>query len=119
MTLRLTPMNLARAYEYLRATSPLDELNLPPASKVKFSVKRYRDRFSHMQGYRRSTEVEIAISERLVGSTFMLMASMAHEQIHLYQHINRSETPKTQHNAEFDEIADRVCIAHGFDRKSF
>lgn len=119
MTLRLTPDMLAAAYEYLRKTYPFNEMNLPPARKVKFSVKHYRDRFSHMQGYRRSTDVEIAISSKFVGSTAVLMASMAHEQIHLHQHTTKTETPKTQHNAEFVELADRVCEAHGFDRKTF
>lgn len=119
MTLRLTPKSLAANYEYLRSTPPFDELNLPPARKIKFHVKRYRDRFSHMIGYRRSTEAEIAISEILVGSTFVLTASMGHEMIHLYQHCEKTETAKTQHNAEFEQMADRVCEVHGFDRKTF
>lgn len=119
MMLKLTPKSLAAAYEYLRAEGPLSELGLPHARKIKFSVKNYRDRFSHMIGYRRSKDAEIAISERYVGSSLILLSSMSHEQIHLYQHREGTETPNTHHNAEFEEIADRVCEFHHFDRKTF
>lgn len=119
MTLRLTPKVLAGAYTFLKATEPFDSWGLPPASKIKFSVKHYRDRYSHMIGYRNSIEAEIAISSKWVGSTAVLIPSMAHELIHLHQHLAKTETAKTQHNAEFDATADAVCEIHGFDRKTF
>ncbi|MBV9548892.1 MAG: SprT-like domain-containing protein [Alphaproteobacteria bacterium] len=119
MTLPLSPVMLARAYDYLRSSPPFIEWRLPPSRTLLFRVTRHADRFSHVRGYIRSQGAEIAVSERKVGSSRVLIECMAHEMIHLHQHLQRSETPKTQHNAEFEALADLVCRLHGFDRKTF
>lgn len=119
MTLRLTPKVLIRAYEYIRVTEPFDRLKLPSHKAIKFRVTRHKDRFAHTLGYRRTKEVEIAVSEKCVGSSRVLIECMSHECIHLYQHLNGTETANTQHNAEFEALADEACKCHGFDRKTF
>lgn len=43
---------------------------------------------------------------------------MAHEMIHLHQHLRKTET-RAQHNAEFKRLAAQVCAQHIFDPKSF
>jgi SprT-like family len=118
--LHLTPECLETAYEYLRATLPFRRMNLPHADNLIFRVMGARDRFGHFRGRIKTTPElnEIGVSIRVVKSTDLLMATMAHEMIHLYQHENGSCT-KSAHNAEFGRIAARVCRIHGFDHESF
>lgn len=119
MALRLTHENLPAAYEYLRACEPFCRWKLPHADEIGFAVTRHRDRYAHMQGYQRSTEAEIAVSERMVGTTKLLMEVMAHEMIHLHQHLKKLETAGTMHNADFMRRAKVVCKRHGFDLQAF
>ena len=118
--LHLTPDSLENAYEYLRTTLPFRRMNLPHADNLVFRVMGARDRFGHFRGRIKSTPDlnEIGVSIRVVKSTDLLMATMAHEMIHLYQHENGGCT-RGAHNAEFERIAVRVCRIHGFDRESF
>lgn len=119
MALRLTHENLPAAYEYLRACEPFSKWKLPEADEVGFQVTRHRDRYAHMQGYQRSTQAEIAISEKRVGSSHGLIEVMAHEMIHLHQHLAGTETAGTQHNAQFMKLARKVCEIHVFDPRAF
>lgn len=119
--LRLTPEMLEQAYEYLRASPPFCRWDLPSADEVCFRVLGARDRFGHFRGrHRRAGEngfSEIAISAQLVKSSNLLIATMAHEMIHLYQDENGAA--RGHHNAEFRRLAKRVCAIHGFDDAEF
>lgn len=119
MSLHLTPEMLEHAYEYLRASRPFRSWKLPHADEVGFFITRHKDRYGHMHGYKRSEEAEIAISELNIGSSVKLLEKMAHEMIHLYQHRQKTETPNTQHNAEYKRLARGVCNEHWFDYKDF
>jgi hypothetical protein len=44
---------------------------------------------------------------------------MAHEMIHQHQQRQRTDTPNTEHNAEFMRLARAVCRHHGWDEKEF
>jgi hypothetical protein len=118
--LHLTPDSLENAYEYLRTTLPFRRMNLPHADNLFFRVMGARDRFGHFRGRIRNTPElnEIGVSIRVVHSTDLLMATMAHEMIHLFQHEKGSDS-RADHNAEFKRLAERVCRIHGFDRESF
>jgi hypothetical protein len=118
--LHLTPDCLENAYEYLRTTPPFRGMNLPHADNLVFRVMGARDRFGHFRGrYKSIPDLnEIGVSISSVNSTDLLMATMAHEMIHLYQHENGSAT-RSAHNTEFERIASRVCRVHGFDRETF
>lgn len=120
--LHLTPEMLEQAYEYLRASTPFCHWRLPQADEVSFQVLGARDRFGHFRGrHRRPSGAngfsEIAISCRLVHSTELLMATMAHEMIHLYQ--DENGWARGHHNSQFRRLAKRVCSAHGFDFAQF
>ena len=84
--LHLTPDSLENAYEYLRTTLPFRRMNLPHADNLVFRVMGARDRFGHFRGRIKSMPEfnEIGVSIRVVKSTDLLMATMAHEMIHLY-----------------------------------
>ena len=120
--LHLTPELLEAAYEYLRHAPPFRGWNLPEPDQILFRVMGARDRFGHFRG--RHTRArgadsfsEIAISAGMVRSTDMLMATMAHEMIHLYQ--DETGTARGHHNPKFLKRAKRVCRIHGFDPESF
>jgi len=120
--LTLTPQMLESAYEYLRLTPPFRGWDLPESDAISFRVLGARDRFGHFRGRHRRAEgadgfSEIAISAGLVRSTALLMATMAHEMIHLYQ--DETGTARGHHNPQFHKLARRVCAAHGFDYETF
>ena len=120
--LTLTPEMLENAYEYLRVSPPFRAWNLPHADQVMFRVMGTRDRFGHFRGrHRKATGndgfSEIAISAGMVKSTDLLLSTMAHEMIHLYQ--DETGTARGHHNPAFQRIARRVCSIHGFDYESF
>ena len=118
--LHLTPEALENAYEYLRVTLPFRRWDLPHADNLVFRVMGARDRYGHFKGRIKdnSDMNEIGVSQRKVQSTDMLMATMAHEMIHLFQH-EKGSASRSDHNAEFRRVAERVCRVHGFDRESF
>ena len=118
-SLHLTPDCLENAYEYLRTTPPFRGMNLPHADDLVFRVMGARDRFGHFRGRFKSVPDfnEIGVSIRSVNSTDLLMATMAHEMIHLYQ--DETGTARGHHNPKFLKLARRVCKIHGFDPESF
>jgi len=118
--LHLTPEALENAYEYLRVTLPFRRWDLPHADNLVFRVMGARDRYGHFKGrIKDNTDLnEIGVSQRKVQSTDMLMATMAHEMIHLHQH-EKGGCTRGVHNAHFMRLAARVCRVHGFDLETF
>ena len=56
---------------------------------------------------------EIAISAGIVRSGDVLISTMAHEMIHLYQH--ETGTVRGHHNPKFRKPSVWICAIHGFD----
>ncbi|MBV8977318.1 MAG: SprT-like domain-containing protein [Alphaproteobacteria bacterium] len=120
MGLPLSPGIIAGAYEFLRMTPPFRGWKLPQAAEVEFVVSRHRNHVAYHRGRRRKVRShEIGVSEVCVGHTNTLLRAMAHEMIHQYQQRARTETPHTEHNAEFLRLARLVCRYHGWDEKEF
>ena len=122
MKFRMTKSQLIQAYQLLSETEPFKAWNLPDATEIKFVVIRSRRMMGYYLNHRRSEiEHEIGISERCVGSLMTLLRVMAHEKVHLYQHITkpRTHTPGVEHNAAFRKLSDEVCEIHGWDRMEF
>lgn len=116
MTLPLTPEMLAHAYEYLACQKPFSSWNLPPAEDVKFAVIRHKDRFAHYQ--MRGGEHHLEFSKHCFARHEVLIATMAHELIHLHAELAEMATGDS-HGKAFQKIADRVCKIHSFDRTTF
>jgi hypothetical protein len=117
MTLPLTRDVLAAAYDYLRATPPFNAWNLPEPDDIKFKVVRSPT----LRGYYLRDEAGkqvIAMSARNIGHSINVIATMAHEMIHLHQGETNMENG-AEHNAAFNKLAARVCKLHGFDPKLF
>jgi hypothetical protein len=117
MALRITPERLAAVYDMLRAWPPFHAWRMPPSSEVKFRVSKTRQWYAAwwIEGVRHHIEV----SEKKHGHLASVVASMAHEMLHVYQRIARTETRGVEHNAEFIRLAKRVCAIHGFDPGQF
>ena len=120
--IQITPDHLAAMYDCMRHMPPFSDWNLPVAEEVEFHVTRSRkDRGSYtcwISGPHAGTHI-ITVSAANIGHFISLAQVMAHEMIHLKQRRDRTETPKTKHNAEFCQIAWVVCDTHGWDQKLF
>ena len=122
MTLALTPARLAAAYDFLRAFPPFCNWGLPPASEVVFKVLATRNFYGH---YARTLKRDgplkhyISVSEGRVGHAGTLLATMAHEMLHLRQELVESTTPHADHNAAFQRAANAICRRFGFDPRAF
>lgn len=116
MTLRLTPDNLAAAYDYLRTTDPFITWKLPKSGRVKFRVIKDPRVFADF-GVENGAPV-IRVSTARNGHTNTLLSTVAHEAIHLHQYLRKLET-KGEHNADFKRRAKRICALHGFDPLTF
>ncbi len=116
MALPLTPDVLQAAYEFIRTTKPFRGWNLPEGDDVKFKVVRttkLRGWYDFENGHH-----TIAISAGCISHTSNLIATMAHEVIHLHQRHCCMET-SAQHNAAFKRLAATVCKVHGYDPMLF
>lgn len=121
MALKLTPVNLRHAYEFLCHTEPFDKWNMPASDNFIFRVlrdKAHRGWYLHWRPIGQGANV-IGISRSCIGFTDNLIRTMAHEMIHVHQHHVGMETRGVQHNAAFLKLAAKVCKAHGFDEKLF
>lgn len=114
MTLRLTPDLLAAAYDFLLTTHPVKSWKLPPSDEVEFHVVRSTKIFGDC--VQDGDKLVIRVSEAKNGHMETLLATIAHEIIHLRQFITGDTG---NHNAYFHKMARQVCKAHGYDPKSF
>ena len=117
--MRLTPDIVAGAYEYLRTTPPYRGWKLPHADEVEFVITRNRWTGQHRGYHRDRTRHEIGISELCASYSETIMRCVGHEMIHQYQRLKGSETPNTEHNAEFAKLALLACRHHGWDPRNF
>ena len=115
----LTPERLAAVYECLRAFPPFNRLCLPDASVIKFRVLKTRAYHGDYTRYIGTNEHFIGVSKATHAHFESLASTIAHEAIHLHQAIAKTETGKTQHNAEFKRLALRACKTFGFDYGQF
>lgn len=108
--LHLTPETLAAAYTFLRASRPFNRWRLPPAHEIKFRVTQSIADAGYCKG------AEIGVSARCSSHTGSMLATMAHEMIHL--HLDRKGVKK-HHGPEFHRAAEMVSREHGFDYRRF
>ena len=115
MSLRLTPEVLAAAYEYLRACPPFNRWKMPEVDDVAFKVSR-DTRTDGLCFQTADGGYGIAISDAKHSHTATLMATMAHEMVHVY--LDRRGV-RAHHGADFRRCAALVCKHHGFDLAGF
>ena len=116
MPIPLNAEMLAHIYDYLACQPPFSKWNLPPSEDIKFSISRKRDRFAHYQCI--GSDHHIVVSSHFVGRHETLVATVAHEMIHLHCEL-AGITTSNPHDATFHKYADRICKLHEFDRLIF
>lgn len=114
MTLKLTPDLLRAAYDLLGETEPFKRWNLPDSDEIRFRVYRSGD-YGLFQTD--GPDMTISASERMIGHLGTLLSTIAHEKIHVYQHVTGMPM---DHGAGFKKLAAEVCRHHrDFDPKNF
>jgi hypothetical protein len=114
MTLKLHPEMLVAAYEYLRTTEPFKAWNLPHSDDVGFHVVKTSVMSADFSVENGMPIIRVSLAKN--GHTNSLMETMAHEMIHLRQHLTKD---REVHGRRFQKMAARVCKAHGFDPLTF
>lgn len=114
--LSLTPENLEAAYTLLCTTPPFNRWKLPPASEVEFHIQRTRKQFADCEIVNGTPIIRVSAAKQTQLCT--LLATMAHELIHLHEFLTRP-AKEVCHGASFHKHADRICKVHGFDRGAF
>ncbi len=112
MGLPLTKETLKAAYDLLLLTPPFKRWKMPPSSAINFSITRSINSRGSATGMDK-----IDISSRNIGRLDNLLMTMAHEMVHIYNHV-KGHT-RAAHGKEFQRCADMICKHHGFDRQMF
>lgn len=118
--LRLTPRLMHDFYKAFSRTPPFGQKGwrLLPADEVIFKVSRTLHLGDHSYTPGKKDHA-IALSELRHGHLHTMLVTLAHEMVHLVQAVEKTETPKAEHNADFRRRAKIVCRAFGFDPKEF
>lgn len=116
--MRLTPDLLASAYDLLRHTKPFEGWNLPEAEDIRFEVLRTRKLWGDcaLMGDGRN---RIRLSSTRHTRLTTVLATMAHEMIHL--HLDRcGAKDSSDHGVAFRQLRDKVCrVNPEFDPETF
>ena len=114
MTLKLHPEMIAAGYEFLRQTEPFHHMKLPEAEDIGFHVVRSRKMFADFSVENGIPVIRVSTEKN--GHTNTLLATIAHEMIHLHQELTGD---RETHGPRFKRMAAKVCRAHGFDPLTF
>lgn len=111
--MKLTPEMLSACYAAVRASVP--RWKLPPASEVKFTVTRHKDRHAD---YTYDGEHAIRVSENQHNLALTVLRSVAHEACHLRVQIAKP-SQRTEHGNEWKKAAATICKVWGWDVADF
>ena len=115
----LTEEMLRRCYEFLCSTDPFVKWNLPDSEDVRFILRRTKtSRGMYAQHYVEGDRNTIEISQGKHGHINTLLATMAHEMVHLHMW-EAGMAGNAEHGKAFYRIANQVCKSHGYDPKAF
>ena len=116
MTIKLTPDVLRACFDFLSETDPFDRWSLD-SDCVIFKVARGKS----CHGWYKFHDGKhlIAVSSGMVGHTSSLIATMAHEMIHMHERNAGTCKPGVEHSGAFKKWAAMVCRSHGFDPMAF
>lgn len=106
--MKLTPDLLAAAYELLRQTAPFDKWNLPDSEDVTFSVLRTAKLFGDYTTPPHTIRLSTRRHTRLTG----VLATMAHEMLHLHLGEMGCHKDSVRHGPAFRLLAGEVCVQH-------
>jgi len=114
--MHLTPDICERAYELLRVTKPFSGWQLPEADEVEFRVGKSNKVYGGCG--ERSTGHLIELSATMNTDLTTALQTMAHEMIHLHQHmIGVRHERDGNHGRTFDAAAYKVCRENRWYRR--
>jgi hypothetical protein len=118
--LHITPEIVENAYELLKLTPPFRGWKLPPADDVVFSAVPIKGARGGCQGehWFDGKSHHIRINPKRHSALSSMLATLAHEMIHMRE-AQLALRNDVFHGRMFQEMADRVCKAHTFDRGQF
>lgn len=117
MGLKVTNELVEATYELLRMTKPFKGWRLPHADDISFSI--FRDRTARGEFKMSASGVPtISINDTYHHTLHELTKTVAHEMCHLHEQLY-GPRKDIHHGAWFNDCADKVCKAHGFDRGAF
>jgi hypothetical protein len=106
---------LRAVYDMLEMTEPFCRWNLPPSEDIEFAVTQ-SPKISGRCSVGEGPTFKLEVSNKLHTYPKTMMATMAHEMIHVYQACAGIEFDDGQ---GFKVLAAEVCEAHGFDLGAF
>ncbi len=115
--MKITPAVLKAAYVFLKHFEPFQDL--PGSSEIQFKVIRCDDDRGYFHQGGGSKDYLIAVSARCTSHMDSLVKVMAHEMMHLKQHIDGTETKGVIHNKEFTLLGQTLCTEMGWDPGMF
>jgi len=117
----LTVPAIKAAYDYLDETAPFVGWNLPDSDSITFGIASDRTLFGWYtaEGRRPRRRYGIWISKFNVVQTETLIATMAHEMLHIHQDQTGQSKRSNEHNRAFHRDAELICAIHGFDPGRF
>jgi len=110
-----TPEILERAYDLLCATRPFRRWSMPDSADVEFHVVR-GIRGGALADYCWDGRHIIRVALGGCSHTWPLLATVAHEMVHLRQ---RMLHRPVNHGHLFKRLAEQVCREHGWDPRGF
>jgi hypothetical protein len=113
--MHLTPESLAAMYELVRVLPPFSKWNLPDAEDVEFHVSGFRNRNGDYSADPHTIRLSIHSTDH-IGKALEVMA---HEMLHMAQHLKGSETANTIHNADFRRTWGKIARMYGWDAKAY
>lgn len=108
--MHLTPEILKASYDYLKTTPPFKRWGLPDGDEISWVVTGKKKVEGLCTQYANGRFI-IEISGTLIKATDTLMATMAHEIIHIRCFMLGV---KAKHGYEFNKLAKSVCNQHGW-----
>lgn len=111
MKFKVTKKLLIRTYEYLLECEYFSKL--PQSHEVVFKTFKSSKYF----GFFEDTPNTIMVSKKCANNLEVLQ-TMAHEMVHLLLEI-RGGTRHYDHDANFDQLASKVCKYYGFSSENF
>mgnify|MGYP001599110737 CR=1 FL=1 len=113
--MHLTPSVLKASYEYLKACPPFSRWGLPDGDSIEWHVINKKDIDGFCTEFKKGA-YRIEINANKIKATETLMATMAHEMVHIRLFM---QEVKALHGYEFKRLAKMVCKEHGFREELF
>lgn len=109
----VTKKSILLAYQMLRGMEPFCEWRLPATVQTKVAND------ATMYGCFEEDPHTITISTSRVWDVSQLVATVAHEMIHLHQSKLKILSEETPHDQFFMACAKQVCVGLGFNKENF